>query len=455
MQLALDPTLLTTREAARLLGYTHDYIARMCREREIAATRQGTQWLIDRAEADRFARTHAERLTATRTKLAQVRKSERARPISAAVASPYHSSSLPSPYAARRTRTRTRVVDEVVAVSLALLVASGSATIAESGLLSQAARTVAGTALTAAAGIEFMLEDAHQALKATPAVANGTHFEPIYAEYQAPFSMPEIAIASSQGPFVLQKYAVKTSYFVPFTASADAVPPFEYGAAALSVGVFIRDTGMALPSTLLSAALSTGETLSSASGAVMDAYEQGIYAFAALPEPLARSIVGTLSDIGGATQRVLDAAPSTLAYLYTESALAFGRVGPAVAAQLIQAEIAFGTFLTDASHKVASGSYEAVFASMDALEALPGRINAYAPVEELNGVRTALISAIEGAESARHELVASVNGASTSVRAQIAAATEPIRDTQLLEQMTASVFEAGNMAKKALQGIGW
>ncbi len=69
--------LLSTREAAKLLGYTHDYIARMCRSGKIPATRIGTSWYLTRKDAELFARTHNKKLAAYRKTLADAMREER------------------------------------------------------------------------------------------------------------------------------------------------------------------------------------------------------------------------------------------------------------------------------------------------------------------------------------------------------------------------------------------
>lgn len=459
MQLALDTSLLTTREAAQLLGYTHDYIARMCRAREIQAVREGTQWLIDPAEAQRFAKMHAARLAATRTKLSEVRRSERSRSGATEIAVPYpYAATLPSSYRAEREEKRTRVIDEVVAVSIALLVASGSATIAGSGIIEASLlRPVADTARSAAAGARFILEDAYDSLKATPAIADGRDFKPLYAEYGASFSVPEISYARDSGPFIFDFAFANTSYFATLpldTKSSRAVITLDgVGEAGLSAGVLARDTARRIPAALLRGAIGLGATLAATSEAIMDTYEDAIYAFAALPEPLARGTIDGLSAIGERTQKAIDRAPTYAVRAYDRTARALAEAGPQAARPIVAGEIAIGTFLAESSHKVARGSYAALFASLDALEALPERVNAYTPDTELRYARIVVADALESLEVQRGTLIASLHGTTKDIRAEVGAAMGPFIDADIGESMRAAAYTAGESVLESIENL--
>lgn len=68
---------LSSKEAARLSGYTSDYVARLARLKKVNATRVGTQWFVEPKSLEDFLQT-ADRTRAERSEqLRQERKRER------------------------------------------------------------------------------------------------------------------------------------------------------------------------------------------------------------------------------------------------------------------------------------------------------------------------------------------------------------------------------------------
>lgn len=66
-----DDNLLSTRDAAKLLGYTHDYVSRMCREGSLKARRNGRTWFIHRQDLDAFKAAHSSHLETYRQEAAE------------------------------------------------------------------------------------------------------------------------------------------------------------------------------------------------------------------------------------------------------------------------------------------------------------------------------------------------------------------------------------------------
>lgn len=63
--------LLSTRDAAKLLGYTHDYISKMCREGLLEAQQIGRSWLIEEDAVEAFKIEQEERLKEYRLSAAE------------------------------------------------------------------------------------------------------------------------------------------------------------------------------------------------------------------------------------------------------------------------------------------------------------------------------------------------------------------------------------------------
>ncbi len=63
---ANETKLLSTREAARALGYSYDYVSKMCRQGYLKAVRDGNSWLIAPADLEAFKKAHETKLESYR-----------------------------------------------------------------------------------------------------------------------------------------------------------------------------------------------------------------------------------------------------------------------------------------------------------------------------------------------------------------------------------------------------
>ncbi|NBD74179.1 hypothetical protein GVX82_04030 [Patescibacteria group bacterium] len=66
--------LITSSRAARESGYTSDYINRLCRSGDIAARKEGGQWLVDQDSLSRFLFEQERRKRQRRVELARERR---------------------------------------------------------------------------------------------------------------------------------------------------------------------------------------------------------------------------------------------------------------------------------------------------------------------------------------------------------------------------------------------
>jgi fibronectin-binding autotransporter adhesin len=138
--------LLSTREAASLIGYTHDYLSRLCREGKIRGTRVGTTWFIELGALRSFAQFHKVSLNERREMLSVERRSARKafeasyetpettseledllpklskEPVPVAIPSPY----VPPPVVMPMPKTR-RPVPVLVPLLLFVLISGGAA----------------------------------------------------------------------------------------------------------------------------------------------------------------------------------------------------------------------------------------------------------------------------------------------------------------------------------------
>lgn len=69
---------LSSKEAARVFGYTSDYVSRLARQGKVTATRIGHQWFVDPTSLDKFLTDSAKESEARIQKLRVERKLERA-----------------------------------------------------------------------------------------------------------------------------------------------------------------------------------------------------------------------------------------------------------------------------------------------------------------------------------------------------------------------------------------
>ncbi len=67
----MDQPLLSSKEAGALLGYTHDYISKLCREGKMSGVQRGRVWYVTEAEARAFQVRHEAELEAKKAQLSQ------------------------------------------------------------------------------------------------------------------------------------------------------------------------------------------------------------------------------------------------------------------------------------------------------------------------------------------------------------------------------------------------
>ena len=60
---------ITTKEAGTILGYTNDYVSKMCREGKIKSKRQGRKWLVDSSDLNSFQKNHNKEIEKNTRKL--------------------------------------------------------------------------------------------------------------------------------------------------------------------------------------------------------------------------------------------------------------------------------------------------------------------------------------------------------------------------------------------------
>lgn len=71
-------TFLPIRDAAKLVSYSKDYVARLAREQKIVASQIGRQWFIDTVSLKNFAETSDIELSVRKQQLSRERKREQA-----------------------------------------------------------------------------------------------------------------------------------------------------------------------------------------------------------------------------------------------------------------------------------------------------------------------------------------------------------------------------------------
>ncbi len=420
--------MLTTHEAAALLGYTHDYIARMCREKRIQGLRRGPQWVVEREELDRFAREHEERLAQSRAEVAATRRTERS-----GVQETRMSVAHTRPVSLRRTGSR--VMQELVAVSMALTVVSGSVAFAESGALRALAVSTQSTALAAADGFRESLgayvgDVRESAARSTYA---STAMLPVAAGYAAPL-MPSVPAMPRSEAYA---FSYATERFGTAAASRGGTA-LEWtlptvGEAALSTGIFIRDGLRAASHSAFAAALASGAYFAQVPDQLLVVHEHAIQAFVDLPAPLAQSVVRSVFAIGETVGGIAASVPQASIYAYHSSIKALANVGPSALTKGVEAEIAFGNALVGASHGTARMALEPAVRTV-ALAPRVVRGAAYAGEE----ARIALTEAL-GAQEALIGAIQSVRGSDVAMLAQ-----EAFRATY--EPMLAVLGSVGSLA---------
>lgn len=69
--LATSDQYLSSKEAGALLGYTHDYISKLCRDGKMAGVQRGRVWYVTEAEARAFQARHEAELEQKKAELSQ------------------------------------------------------------------------------------------------------------------------------------------------------------------------------------------------------------------------------------------------------------------------------------------------------------------------------------------------------------------------------------------------
>lgn len=143
---------VTTKEASKISGYTPNYITCLAKSGKILGKKKGNVWQIKKISLASFLRQQSARKTSRARKLARVRGAEYTKHRGTRK-SPIHSP-LPSILSPLQIPNSTRNVwfREALAISVALLVVSSGAIMAQSRLLSYIAGGITSTADQTAIG---------------------------------------------------------------------------------------------------------------------------------------------------------------------------------------------------------------------------------------------------------------------------------------------------------------
>ena len=356
-----DSTLLTTHEAASLLGYTHDYIARMCREKRMRGERRGPQWMVEREELERFAKEHDARLAQTRAAVSATRRHEREgrQIVRTEPAAPL--------YAAKSaTRTKSayaaRIRNEVVAIGIALAVTGGAVTMSESELLAAVSIEAADATMLAAAGAREMAYAYGDVLRAKASVVER---DPVTlaltdAGYE-PLILPRLPEVPPSEAFVYSRATDRTVQGVSVAINPRrtiAIP--SVGEAGLTLGTYVRDSVAQIPAVAYTTGVRTGGFFAAVPEHALSLHGAVIQGFVELPEPISRLAIGSLLSVGDATGNLAASLPATAVALYGGATNALAGLGPQALTYGVRTEIALGTTLTALSHATSRMALEPI-----------------------------------------------------------------------------------------------
>lgn len=157
MATSTNTNFIPTAEAARLSGYTSDYLSRLCRSGELKAKRVGRSWRIDRSSLEQFMKQQKKRKTELAARTARAREQEyRAAQKNAgpdSIVRPTQGRSVLSPLRIVRRTTVSITVFRTpyAALGVTALALAGGVLLAGSGVVQRSGELVLHGALTARA----------------------------------------------------------------------------------------------------------------------------------------------------------------------------------------------------------------------------------------------------------------------------------------------------------------
>ncbi|MFZ1987916.1 MAG: helix-turn-helix domain-containing protein, partial [Minisyncoccia bacterium] len=359
----LEKNLIPTREASELSGYSSDYLSRLARSGKIVGMQVGRNWFVNRDSLFSFMEMQGSR------------KEELARALARARAYEYRSS-LP---AAKRQHFLSGVknsygiqthafLNQAAAIAVAVLVTGGAVYAAEGGVIKTAATYAYAIATESAEGFSVLAQNfVHET------EINITHLRVVADDARTRITVAHDFSTSVFFPTEIASVAFdsyesneKEIFVTPATASVEpAMVRSECcgdtylksirasGAAALSLGTYVRDTVIRAPRMLLALELSFAKHAVDLSQGILSVYAQAAQAGAAAPEPLARATLAALYQIGATTGNVAAHMPKKVASAYDSFVDGIVSASYTSALALVQMEMDFGKALFNTSSETA------------------------------------------------------------------------------------------------------
>ncbi|MEK7201786.1 MAG: helix-turn-helix domain-containing protein, partial [Patescibacteria group bacterium] len=399
MKPLLDTALISTKEASELSGYNADYLSRLCREKKIEGTQVGRTWLVSRSSLESFIAQQIVRKKEIAESLSRTRGDEYRNPVQTPVPAPKFSvfvehqvfqvSSLLGS-SRRFVPSGTLMVRQGVAVLLTLAILGGSVYASESGLVARVgnkileATTRAHTVvfdtvrdsenlavvipenvygevsplvtLEQAARFVSQLETVHEpvhiverandrALQFDSQAPESVSFAVLYANTSRVLANPGVLLATI-GHGVLNAYraigevAVRdadvfgTQYLASLTGTGDAL---------YTLGVQVRDAGVATPAVLARTHRALGQSIVSASDQVVALYVAGVYTWVEETSAIPPAIVAPTLALGDTLQTALAYSVVHTPIAYEQGVSTWVDSSYAVASTLTEGQLAVGT----------------------------------------------------------------------------------------------------------------
>jgi len=153
-----DKNLLSTKEAARIFGYTPDYVARLAREKKIGRIRVGKSWLIKRDSLERFIALQGEHKKELARTFARARENEYKQANSVPVRLTRAVDRI-TPLALQSPESIAFVVRHLAAAVFSVLLVAGSAYASSAGITTQAFAKAHELIDSAAQGFAYLAQD--------------------------------------------------------------------------------------------------------------------------------------------------------------------------------------------------------------------------------------------------------------------------------------------------------
>ncbi|HVX90801.1 MAG TPA: helix-turn-helix domain-containing protein, partial [Candidatus Paceibacterota bacterium] len=352
MDLLLEKNLISTKSASSLSGYSADYLSRLVRAGKIVGVKVGRAWYVDTISLASFIEAQDKKKADRFRQLSQERIQEysASREVAALPSSyPVTDAGSPSAHAftPRTTRSSSFITSQFVAVAATAFVMVLGVGIAESKALENLATTAGSLALDASHGFtelagSFTLPQPVKITRTPFAVATST---------VAPVMFPSILAVYTFGD-ALPASAVSQTRAAPIAVASVSNYSFSgvhIGAAALSLGTYLRDTIAHAPHALLTADLTFARTLVDGSHTILATYARGAGAYAAAAPAIPQKTVLALYTLGTTAAHATDGAPLAL----THAAHSAGTGVLALARGVVSQEIAFGTVLSSTAQSSA------------------------------------------------------------------------------------------------------